>query len=336
MLRLLGRALTAVAGLTVAAAALPAAVLTDDLGSAKRVSLEAVKPPDAAIWAEYGLAEAETGRYEAAGRAFAATAWRMQDPTGAQAAFRWLKPAEAKPAPQDFAQYSPFAVHYGGTILMTHGNYVVRFEGGAPTLDELKIFLFQLPKLDQSGLPPVLSWIPQADLVPGSDRFINGPASLEKFFPGVPPATAGFHFGTEAVFGRYKGRTGETEMAIFYYPANPMARERQTEFEKIPGALVKRTGPLLAVIARPRDPDDAQRLLSQVNYRASVTINQRPAGPEQNAGDMLIAIFQLTGLLLALTLLAGVLMFAARSLRRRMAGGKDEDPMTLLHLEDRQ
>jgi len=282
------------------------------------------------------LEEAETGRYEGRGVTFTVTAWRFRDPTGAQAGFRWLHPPGARTAPEDFAQYSKFAVMAGDTILMTHGNYLLRLSGGRPNLDELKIFLFQLPNLDQSSLPPVLDYVPQKDIVSASERFIGGPASLDKFFPKVSPSTAGFHFGTEGVVARYRVQSGEMELAVFYYPTNPMARERQPEFEKIPGAVVKRTGPLLAVVIAPANADDAQRMLAQVNYRASVTLNQGQPGSEQNAGDMLIAIFSLIGVLLALCVLTGLLMFAAKLIRRRMAGGQDEDPMTLLHLDDHQ
>lgn len=301
-------------------ASLPAALLTDNLGKSKRVSVEKVTVSDKAVWDEYGLVEAETGKYEGGPKPFTATAWQLKDPTGSQAAFRWLK----------------FAVADAKSVWMTHGNYLIRFEGAQPVLDELKIFLFQLPKLDQSGLPPVLEYVPKDGQVAGTDRFINGPASLEKFFPAVSPSTAGFHFGTEAVVAKYKVRNTEMNMAVFYYPTNQMARERQAEFEKVSGALVKRAGPLLAIIDKPGNPDDAQRLLSQVSYRANVTINEhKPGGEVAKAGDMLVAIFSLIGVILALTIAAGIMTFGLRFLRWKLAGGKEEEPMTMLHLSDR-
>jgi hypothetical protein len=322
--------------LLAAAATLNAALLTDNLGKSKRISLEKVAVADKPVWDEYGLIDAETAKYEGGAKPFTATAWQLRDPTGAQAAFRWLKPAAAKPAPNDFSQYSKFAVADETSVWMTHGNYLIRFEGAQPALDELKIFLFQLPKLDQSGLPPLLEYVPQDGMVSGTDRFINGPASLEKFFPEMAPSAAGFHFGTEAVVARYKVRNSEMPMAIFYYPTNQMARDRQPDFERIQGALVKRAGPLLAIIARPTNPDDAQRLLAQVNYRANVTINEhKPGGEVAKAGDMLVAIFSLIGVILSLTTFAGIMLFGMRFARRRLSGGKEQEAMTMLHLSDR-
>lgn len=317
---------------------LTGSVLTDNLGTAKRVTLETITPADSKVWEEYGLAEAETGRYEGpAGAPLTATAWRMKDPTGAQAVFRWLKPANAKPGNKDALNYAPdFAVTSGNQILMGFGNYVIRFEGRAPTLEELKIFLFQLPKVDQSSLPPLLGYVPKSAVVAGTDRFVSGPASLEKFYPKLSPSAAGFHFGAEAFIARYKVGAREVEMAIFYYPTNQMARDRQPEFQKVPGAMVKRAGPLLAIVISPPSPDDAERVLSLVDYKAQVTINQASGGGiVHDAGEMLVAIFQLTGVLLALTVVGGVMLFGMRRLRRKAGGGQDEDPMTMLHLEDR-
>lgn len=320
-------------GLTCAA---QGALLTDDLGATKRGAVETPKLEDTDVWREYGLSEVETAKYEGAHK-FTATAWRLNDPTGAQAAFRWLRSPDSKPGNADAIYYSKFAAQWKDTVLMTHGNYLIRFEGGMPSLDELKIFLFQLPKLDQSSLPPVLEYVPKEGLITGTDRFINGPASLARFYDKLSPSAVGFHFGPEAVVARYKGSAGPVEMALFYYPSNPMARERQLEFQKVAGALVKRSGPLLAIVAGAGNPDDAQRVLSLVNYRAQVTIDQpKPGTTVENAGDLILAIVQLSGVLILLAVGAGIMVFLMRSLRRKAAGGQEDEPMTMLHLEDRR
>ena len=54
-----------------------------------------------------------------------------------------------------------------------------------------------------------------------------------------------------------------------------MARERYQEFQKIPGAMAKRAGPLVAVTIQPPDPDAAERMLSQVNYETNLTWNEK-------------------------------------------------------------
>jgi hypothetical protein len=322
---------------TLAAASASGALLTDNLGTAKRTSLGKARLNDEAVWQEYGLSESETGVYEGGGKRFTATAWRLKDPTGAQAAFRWLRGKDSKPAAGPLTQYSSFAAKSGDTLLMTYGNYLLRLEGEEPSLDELKILLFQLPHLDQSSLPPLLEYVPAGALVEGSDRFILGPASLEKFYPKLSPSVVAFHFGAEGIVARYRERASEVEMAVFYYPTNPMARDRYPEFQKVSGALVKRTGPLLAIVVAPDNADDAERVLALIDYKATVTISEPVTGkPSQNLGDLLIAIFILIGVILGLCILGGVLVFGVRRLGRKMSGIENEDPMTLLHLEDRR
>ncbi len=312
----------------------PAAILTDDLGTAKRVSLDPLTVTDKAVWEEYGLVEAETAKYEGAAGKFTATGWRLKDPTGAQAAFRWQVPAAAQPGDTIALDYAPMSARVGNVQWMAFGNYLLKLEGRSLTQDEMKVFLFQLPKLDRSALPPVLEYTPKDGMVRGSDRFVNGPASLEKFYSKIPPSTVGFHFGAEALVARYKAQSGEMEMALFYYPTNPMARDREPEFAKIQGAVVKRSGPLLAVIVAPANADDAQRLLAKVNYQANVTLNEgKPGSKLASVGDLLITIFIMVGFLIAMCLMAGVLMYGAKVMRRRLSGGKDDEPMTMLHLD---
>ena len=40
--------------------------------------------------------------------------------------------------------------------------------------------------------------------------------------------------------------------------------QRVLEFQKLPDAVAKRSGPLVAVVLAPKDPDYAENLLSQV------------------------------------------------------------------------
>lgn len=317
-----------------AQAALSAAVLPEAIGpNTKRAAVEPIAVSDRAVWDEYGLTDAERAKY--ATPPMTVSAWRLKDPTGSQAAFRWMRPANAGPGNKDQLTYGKFAVTAGNGGMMVFGNYLLQFEGRNPTLDELKLLLFQLPKVDQSALPPVLGFLPKDAPVPGTERYVLGPASLEKFYPKVSPSTAGFHFGSEAHIARYKQKSSELEMALFYYPTNQMAQKQLPEFQKIEGALVKRTGPLIAVVISPANADDAERLLAQVDYKANITMSEGPPGGEvRQAGSLILTAIYFAGGLAAVAILGGFMMYGMRYLRRRAAGGSD-DPMTRLHLGDR-
>ena len=73
-----------------------AAILPDAIGPYHRVSTSqpAIEARD--LWDEYGLRDYESGVYENGGAKMTATAYQLQDSTGAMAAFDWLRPETAK------------------------------------------------------------------------------------------------------------------------------------------------------------------------------------------------------------------------------------------------
>ncbi len=71
-------------------------------------------------------------------------------------------------------------------------------------------------------------------------------------------------------------------MAIFNYPTPQIAMQQVPDFEKLPGAMAKRSGPLVAVVLSPADPDFAERLLAQVRYQADHPRRVRSHAPRQH------------------------------------------------------
>ncbi len=123
------------------------------------------------------------------------------------------------------------------------------------------------------AFPPSPTYLPPGQL-PNSERYVGGPVALNEFFPGIPSSAAGFHLGGEAAVAEYKPGL---KLALFSYPMPSIARNREAELAKIPGAIVKRSGTLVAVVLHPQDANAAETLLSQVHYRATVTTGQKPA-----------------------------------------------------------
>ena len=83
-----------------------------------------------------------------------------------------------------------------------------------------------------------------------------------------------------------------------------MARERYQEFQKIPGAVAKRVGPLVAVTIAPPDPDAAERISAQVQIRQPIsTWNERvPVNPGQGLATLILNIFIFAGIVIVLCL----------------------------------
>ena len=213
-------------------------------------------------------------------------------------------------------------------MLFVFGNYLFQFVGWKPQHTDIAGLLRQLPKLDQSPLPN--SYLPSKGLVANSERYILGPAGLDRFEPGLPPSVAAFSLGAEGQISQYDTSTGRVQMAVFSYPTPQMARQRLEVFQKLPGAMAKRVGPLVAVILAPPDPNAAERLLSSVTYSATVTVDERVPTRRDNVGDLMVNIFILVGIILAITIPAGVVVGVLRCL----GWGTSGDAMTILHLED--
>jgi hypothetical protein len=303
-----------------------AGIWPEQWGVHKRSKLELIKPADGQVWQEYGLEAGEQAVYPE----FRATGYRLGDSTGALAIFQWLKPTGG--AASDLEEN---ALRQGTRIFLRRGNYILDIDGRIPTREDLDLLYVQLPRLDHSALPALPGYLPKDGLIAGSERYIVGPASLEKFYPGVAPSLAAFSLGAEAQVGRFRSPAGELALAIFSYPTPQIARDKAAEFQKTTTA--KRSGPLVAVITSPPNADEAEKLLAKVNYKAAVIWNEGTPKPEMNPSDLLIGIFVLVGVLIVFALLGGAGFAGIRLLIRRMLGKQEseDEAMLTLHLKDK-
>ncbi len=295
----------------------------------ERVSVKPAAPGNEPIWEEYGFEEGEVAVYARKNLQFTATAYRFADPTSAMAVYQWKHPVSGTPS-----DITDMAVETGNGLYLAFGNYVFRFEGYKPTEEQITGLLLVTPELDQSPLPTFPAFLPEEGLIPGSKRYVIGPASLREFEPAVPPSVAAFHFSVEAQFASYSSPKGDLKLEVFSYPTPQIARERLPAFRALPGAMVKRTGPLLAVVMHPPDADEAENLLSRVNFRATVVWDQMSARPELTIVEIVLTGFLFIGGLFLTAILLGVLFGGFRFLRWRRSPNED-DVMLRLHLDDR-
>ncbi len=309
----------------------PAAVWPDVFAGVPRASTRPVAVTDKAVWEEYGFTEGEAAQYGSGPLRFTAAAYRFNDPTGALSAFEWRRPAGAGPS-----ALGQHAAETSDSVWLVFGNYLLQFEGRKPAVKELAPLLEKLPLLDQSSFPAFIGYLPDGGLLPNSQRLILGPVSLAKFEPRIPPSVAAFHFGTEAQYARYRSGSGDIGFVLFSFPTPQIARERVEEFRKLAGAMVKRSGPLVAVVLSPPDPNEAERILSRVRYHAAISWSEYVPSRRDNIGDLIVTAFVLVGLLLAFAVVAGLAFGGIRLLARFWLGAERvDDPMITLHLGDR-
>jgi hypothetical protein len=307
-----------------------AAIWPEMIGPFQRTATSTPKLFDPPLWDEYGLKESEVAGYRNGAARFTAIGYRLQDTTAALAAFDWQRPAAAKPS-----KLADLAAETKQNVILVHGNYLLLFQGYKPSPEEVAPLFDSLRNVDTTPLPTLPGFFPSQGLVPNSERYILGPTSLARFDPGIPPSVAGFHLGTEAQLGVFHSPKGNLVLGLFNYPTPQIAMQQLADFQKLPGAVVKRSGPLIAAILSPTDPDAAERLLAQVRYEAQITLDEHVPTAADNPGTMLINIFILTGILIGFCIIAGLFVGGFRTLLLGRRKGIDAEPMILLHLEQR-
>jgi hypothetical protein len=311
-------------------ALLSAAILPDTIGDWQKGAASAAAVPDQKVWSEYGLQDSETAEYAAGPTKYSISAYRFSDATGAFAAFSQARPADAQPV-----SVTGLGVATSKDEIVAVGNYLFVFSGYKPKPEELNHVVGTAPRYSQSPLPTLPKYLP-AGAVLNSERYVTGPDSLARFAPSIPPSTAAFHFNAEAELAKYLGKQGkDTTLILFSYPTMEMARDRIAHFQQVPGAVVKRAGPLVAVALNPASPDDAERLLAQIKYQAEVTLPEHVPTLKDNPANLFLNIFILCLVLAGFCVVSGLVVGGLRVLLRRSGASGDGDNMISLHLSGR-
>ena len=303
------------------------AILPDTIGPYHQTSAAPVTVADKPLWDEYGLRDSEAAVYANGADKFTVTAYQLQDSTGAFAAFEWQRPEKARDS-----KLAPVAAETAKDLLVAHGNYLLDFTGYKPQPPELEQVYAGLKNVDLTSLPTLPGYLPNEDQVAGSERYVIGPMGLQQFDSGIPPSVAAFHLGAEASVESFHSKKGDLTLAIFEYPTFQIAMQRIVDFQKLPGAVAKRTGPLVAVTMSPADPDEAERLLAKVEYHAEVTMQEHIPTKKDNIGDLVINAFILSGILLLASVVGGLLVGGVRMWQRRGSNDPDSDTIVRLHL----
>jgi hypothetical protein len=304
-----------------------AAILPDTIGAYQRGAASKPAIADQAIWTECALKGAEKAVYQNGSAKFTATVWQLADTTGSMAAFQWQRPANATPSTA-----AKLAAETPDSLFLVYGNFLFDLEGYKPSKEEIDGLTGSLHNVDETVLPVLPGYLPSDGLVANTERYILGPVGLQKFDPGISPSVAAFHYGAEAQVGTFHNPKGDFQVAIFNYPTPQIAMQRVLEFQRLGGALAKRSGPLVAVVLNPPDPDYAENLLSQVRYQAQVTTDEYVPIRKDNIGDLVVNAFVLIGILLAFAVISGFALGGYRAFRRHSRHGEEADALISLHL----
>lgn len=315
----------------VPAASLLGAIFPETIGrgtpdESTRGTVTQVKAPDAELYAEFGFQEAEQAAYTSAKGNFTITGWKVRDSTGALALFESRRPTDATPA-----QLAQISIKTPNGAMLAYGNFVFEYAGHTPARDEVDNLLVLLKQVERSPLPTLINYLPKESMVPNSQRYILGPVSLSRFAPAISPSLAAFHLSAEGETARYQTPKGEVTMTVLDYPTPNMARDRQDAFLKA-GMTAKRSGPLVAVVTPPADPDAAELVLAKVQYQANLTRQVVGPAPAQGLANIVLTGFLLSGVVVAASILAGLWLGGSNALLKKFGLYKPKDAVTVLRI----
>jgi hypothetical protein len=324
--RLLGLAilLSAVSAFGAAASLLP-----DRIGSFQKIGGGAATLSNTALFQELGVLTAESGDYKGPGGRQTVTAYQMKDTTGALATWEWMRTQD-----DHACDLAPYCAQNKDRVLLLDANYVIELRGTKATKAELATLTGSLPDRRESSLPPVITFVPRKDLVANSARYILGPVSLSQVTPELAKTRPGFDSGAEAHYTAYNTGAGSlVRLALFYYPTPEMARVHTVDFKLVPGASVKRSGVLVAVVLPGATQQQSDALLGQIEYEAKITWNEAQQGnPVPTLYRLLMNIIIVSLILVGLCLTAGIMYAMMRLYRRRFGKLEEDEAMTTLHL----
>ena len=299
----------------------------------------AADPTNAALLKEYGFTDLESATYKRDdGRTLKIRAARFVDASGAFGAYLfYLRPEMAR------EEIGDQAASLNQRVLFYRGHIVVEAVFSqlsvmsAAGLRELA-GLLPRPGGTAGNLPPIVAFMPHHGYAANTQKYAEGPLALGAIGSLVPVDLIDFSASPEVVLGQYSTPSGEATLMLIEYPTPQLAGEHLRRIDAAhhapqpqPGISTtenvgpffdKRTGPIVAVVAGPLSPSDAQTLLGAVNWDASVTWNENTYfNQKDNIANFLVNVILLCILVGAISIATGVAFGGARVLLRRFFPG---------------
>jgi hypothetical protein len=190
--------------------------------------------------------------------------------------------------------------------------------------------------------------------VKNTAKYVMGPMTLDKIGSPLSAQLIDFNAGAEVVEGTYRGSSGEGTLVLISYPTPQIAAEHLKRIEaahqpntqqgggsgvvEVGAFAQKRSGPIVAVAAGPITDSEANSLLASVHYDADVTWNENTFfDKKNNIANLLWNVVILCGVLMGITLAAGLAFGGVRVALQRLLPQRDqngEDDFIALHIDE--
>jgi hypothetical protein len=276
---------------------------------------------DAAALKEYGLTDFTTATYSAAGHILEVRAARFADAGGAFGAFTFLR------QPGDQPQgVGDDAAGNGKNLIFYRGNVLVEAEAATPIAD-LRALAATLPQASGSArsLPALPTYLPKQPLK--DVRYLTGPVSATIVKLPLTPAEVRWDDGAEVLWAQRPFASSTADLVLISYPTPQMAAARLRDLQaamvkdQTPGMVrfARRSGPIVVWVSGAIAPAEAQSLAGAVHYDASITWNEpNPYSKRENVGGLVVGALALAGIVLLISLAAGIAFGGFRILMKRL------------------
>jgi hypothetical protein len=241
---------------------------------------------------EYGFLGGETALYQplASGSirkpddTLTATVYRMKDPSGAYGEYSYLRTPDM--APGNFSDHSSVKAN---EVVILLGNLVLDVQGPDAQHDAADIKALAAavaPKAEEGLLPTLPEHVPGENRVAGSDHYILGPQTLDRFFPVGLGYSLGFNFGAEAETAHFHLGSNDATLLIADFPTPQIAQSQLDALTQkfningshagsnLPALFAQRSQTMIAIVAGAPSADAAIKLLDKVNAREALTWNE--------------------------------------------------------------
>ena len=295
--------------------------------------------------ATYKVIDPNTANPKDGQRTLTLRAARFADAEGAYAAFTYYR--QARMQKEDIGQ---LAASLNERVMFLQGNLLVDAQFSQLTAmsgAQLRELAGMLPKASGpvAELPTLPGRLPRKQLVPESAHFVIGPAAYAALNLDIPTTLINFEKNPKLLWARMNGEsTASAEILMAEYPTHIIAIERLAAFQQLQPAtgstmVVKRTGPIVALVRGQISRRDAEHILASINYDASVTWNQDTGQAKRdNIGQLVVAGLTLAFVLFLISVGLGLMFGFGRSFLPRLWGSKkgqsrDDGDMIRLDLD---
>lgn len=316
-------------------------------------------PANAAALTEYGFKFAVVANYKREGETLAMRALRFVDESGAYGAYSYFRqngwPKES---------IGTGATSDNNRVLFWRGDTVVdaTFSHVGPmSAGELREIAGKLPVPggNKSIAPPVLSYLPQANLQGQTMHYALGPAGYAGSGGVLPPDLVRFDLGAETATANYSLASGIATVTVIEYPTPQIALMQESAIrayikagstarpawpkplaDSDPASLeVRRSGVLVVLVSGDAIPDESHRLIELVHFEANLTAMGQPQPSEiQKTATLLMGIAGLVIVGSLAAILLGFFLGGGRALYR-VARGKPASSVydeEFIHLDLRE